>query len=924
MHINKTAKKVSACILLCSLAFLGNLVKVQLFFNIDFLMGSFFVMLAVMFLGRSHGVIAGFIAGTCTYIAWNHAWMIPVATCEALFVSSLYYKRKGNPVIYDIAYWLFIGMPMVYFFYHHLLGIELQGTLLIMLKHSVNGIFNTLLAVLAYMAFRLRKRSDGERTEYFQLVFVVMVSLVFLPTMLVFVTSTRAYQDREKEVLESRISYVSEIARNSLASWIEDHQKKVQTLSALVGDPSSISFAEMQHYVETLKAAEPTFKKMGVLNEKSVTVAYSPLEEKGRSTLGIDFSDRPYIPIMKETKRPFIPDVVIGKLGNPAPVILMLAPIIVDGEYKGYCTGVVRSSRISGVLAGVAAGNGINITVVDGNERVIASTIPSLKVMDRLTQPYANGKSESSGILHWVPEPRPNFSPVQRLMQSMLVKSASISPDCRWKIIVEAPYLPLIEHLSQYSILRLALLNVLILFTVTISHLFSKGFVSTIMKLQDVTKSFPKRIEDTNGIIWPKSRVKELAALSDNFRDMALALAADIAKRKRVEAARARLEAQLSHAQKMEAIGTLAGGVAHDFNNILAAIIGYTDISLAKISGRDPLRYNLEQILHSGHRAADLVRQILSFSRMRTGQSRQPLKIAPAIREALQFLRATLPSTVEIRQNISDEDAAVLADPTQIHQVITNLCTNAAHATEKSGGVIEVELTVGNLDSTSMPEAVNLEPGPYVRLSISDNGHGMNEPTLLRIFDPYFTTKEQGKGTGLGLSVVHGIVNRHEGAITVHSEPGKGTVFNIYLPRFTGEPVSEAQDASPLPRGNERILFVDDEEPLVNIGRTTLESLGYQIATAANGTEALEIFRKDPDHFDLVITDYTMPKMTGADLASEVVRLRPDIAVILCTGYSERINGKNPEELGIRELLMKPVDSRAMAGAVRRALNGKA
>jgi PAS domain S-box-containing protein len=425
-----------------------------------------------------------------------------------------------------------------------------------------------------------------------------------------------------------------------------------------------------------------------------------------------------------------------------------------------------------------------------------------------------------------------------------------------------------------------------------------------------------------DGVIFPIE--VSVSNMTFNGKELNFVFVKDITERKKAEQERLTLEAQLNQAQKMEAIGTLAGGIAHDFNNILAAIIGYTEMSIIDASEQSQLRHDLEQILAAGHRARDLVKQILAFSRMKPEQIRQPINIGPVIHEALKFLRASIPSTIEIRQHIMDDDALALADPTQIHQVLTNLCTNAAHALEESGGMIEVGLDSVDLDPLSAPQFQELKPGPYLRLWVSDNGQGMSSATLQRIFDPYFTTKEHGKGTGLGLSVVHGIVKGHDGQITVYSEPGRGSVFHVYLPRIGDEARPREMDASPLPRGEERILLVDDEENLVSVERRMLESLGYHVTARTDSTEALELFRKSPDDFDLVITDYTMPKMTGLDLATEMIRIRPDLAVLLCSGYTERITQETAGGLGIREFLMKPLKMREMACAVRRVLDTKA
>ena len=395
----------------------------------------------------------------------------------------------------------------------------------------------------------------------------------------------------------------------------------------------------------------------------------------------------------------------------------------------------------------------------------------------------------------------------------------------------------------------------------------------------------------------------------------------DISESKRTENERRTLEARLKQAQKMEAIGTLAGGIAHDFNNILAAIIGYTEMAVADLSEHNPMRFDLEQVLKAGYRARDLVKQILVFSRMRTGETFQSVHVGRIVQEAMRFLRASLPATVEIRQNIEVETGMTLADPTQIHELVINLCTNSAHAMEEKGGVLEVALADVNLDSNLASLYPGAQPGPYLRLTVADTGHGMDEETIEHIFEPYYTTKEIGKGTGFGLAVVHGIVRRHGGTITVQSEPGKGTTFQVHLPVIEGEGSVDHETEGPIPCGTERILFVDDEEMLANMVERMLAQLGYSVLTQTSSTEALNVFRNRPFHFDLVVTDYTMPQMTGADLAREILAVRSDIPIILCTGFSERISEEKAREIGIKHYVMKPLNRRNLAAIVREALD---
>jgi PAS domain S-box-containing protein len=398
-----------------------------------------------------------------------------------------------------------------------------------------------------------------------------------------------------------------------------------------------------------------------------------------------------------------------------------------------------------------------------------------------------------------------------------------------------------------------------------------------------------------------------------------LQIATDITRTKDLEKESLRIQAQLQQAQKMEAIGTLAGGIAHDFNNILSAVIGYTEIVLGDVAESTSQHQNLQEVLKAGNRARDLVNQILMFSRQ-TEKELKPVKIDKIVIETLKLLRASLPTTIKIEPNLRS-NSAVLADPTQMLQVMMNLCANAAHAMREMGGLLKVEVSDIDLDNSFIEQHPYLSPGTYIKLQISDSGHGMENKIAERIFDPFFTTKERGEGTGMGLAVVLGIVKSHRGAITVESTVNEGSRFDLYLPVIDHEADLELRPKAIMPIGTERILFVDDEKTLVDLGLQILERLGYRVTTRTSSLEALELFMDQPDNFDLVITDMTMPNMTGDEFAAKIMEIRADIPVILCTGYSERIAKDNAHKIGIKEFVLKPIIMSDMATTVRKVLD---
>jgi nitrogen-specific signal transduction histidine kinase/ActR/RegA family two-component response regulator len=392
-------------------------------------------------------------------------------------------------------------------------------------------------------------------------------------------------------------------------------------------------------------------------------------------------------------------------------------------------------------------------------------------------------------------------------------------------------------------------------------------------------------------------------------------LEAELAERKRVEE-------QLQQAQKMEALGTFAGGIAHDFNNILAAILGFTEMVMEDVTDNPGAQRSLGYIHKSVIRAKELVKQILTFSR-KTEYERNPLSVSPIIKETARLLRAFCPTTINIVPTTEATSDTVLASPLEIQQILMNLGANAAHAMEEKGNTLEIGLTDIVFPPGSLAIPPGLIPGEYLQLTVQDDGVGMSPEVKVKIFEPFFTTRRAGKGTGMGLSVVYGIVKNLHGAITVESELGVGSTFRVYIPKIEDTAITEGAAKNDTPRGAEKILFIDDEEFLTDWGKAALERLGYKVTAMNNSTEALNIFLSNPSQFDLVITDQTMPGVTGVQLSKRILEVRPDIPIVLCTGYSDHVSPEASSQIGIRQFLMKPSTRQELAQTIRNILDEK-
>jgi PAS domain S-box-containing protein len=469
----------------------------------------------------------------------------------------------------------------------------------------------------------------------------------------------------------------------------------------------------------------------------------------------------------------------------------------------------------------------------------------------------------------------------------------------------------------------------------TIDEINLSGWYQTVYPDPDIQEKAIKRMEemrhgnDLRGEEWEITRSdgnKKWLSIStsivkdENNTVNVMAVMIDITERKQAEKEKERLEAQLCQVHKMEAIGTMAGGIAHDFNNILSIIMSNADMALLDIPKDNPAMERIESILDSSYRAKDLVSQILSFTRQ-TNQKAKPINIIQATEESLKLLRSIIPTSVEIRKKFKLGEGVIVADPTQFNQLMINLCTNAVQAMHNNG-VLEVSLTEVNFTDQDLRNQLGKKSGEYIRLTLTDTGEGIDPAIIDRIFDPFYTTREVGQGTGVGLSLVHGIVASYSGFIKVDSELGKGSAFHVFFPKAVEIPIDdEIEDSRTLPTGNERILFVDDEKLLAKMSGVMLERLGYIVTILTRSNEALKTFKSQPDGFDLIITDMAMPDLTGKDLATELLKIRPDIPIILCTGYSSMITKESAKEIGIREFCMKPIGWKQLATTVRKVLD---
>lgn len=533
-------------VLLGLLGFTGNWLKFELFFNVDFLFGSLFVMLAIVRFGVMAGIAAGIIAASCTFLLWNHPWAIIIMTAEAAFVGWRLRDTERDCLTEDIIFWLFIGAPLVWLFYFNVLNVGSQSTLLIVLKQSINGVFNALLASAIHLLLRVRSKKPHEYPSFQEILFITMVTIILIPSFVYLVFKVRDDMRLGQEQIGETAFHTTTSARSALDQWLRVHLQDVKLLAAMVKAPSSANLGDMQHSVELVKQASPAFLRMGVLNRDAVIVAYSPLIQNGISNIGMRFADRPFIPILKETLQPYIPDMVPGKLADKVPILPLLVPMSDKNGYAGYCVGISDLSLVKKLLSDLVARQHENITILDRNGNVVVSTRDDLKSMEHFQRSStATIRPIKDGYYHWIPEIKKGSSIMSRWMSSLYVSETIVNDNLPWKVVVEVSPRRMLAKLSTSSINAFLMMATIIILSSLFARFISRNYVRSLQRLQEETQHIPEVLDDRFPMFGSNSsRIKELYGLNENFRQMMQAL------HKRMQEVRQANQARLDSVEK--------------------------------------------------------------------------------------------------------------------------------------------------------------------------------------------------------------------------------------------------------------------------------------------------------------------------------------------------------------------------------------
>ena len=1078
------------CVLVCA-GLAGNAFPVSIL-NAHFIFGSLFAMLALQVFGWIPGLAAGAVISAYTWLAWNHPWAMVTMTAEVAVAGWLFTRRRWSLVTADTVYWLCVGLPLGFVCFRFISGLPMGNALFLLAKQTINGIANALIARLVITGWIVIRRTNG-RIAFRELLSNLMLVFVLGPFLVFLALAGRADMAETDRRIRDTLTWDSRQLTDGLETWLHQRERVVATLATLA---QTLDTEAIQARLDQAWQSDTGFLRIALMNRYSTVTAAAPRIEDGRSVLGMNYADRPYIAEIRKTLKPIFSDVLLSKFRPEDPIVIVAAPVAAGGEYNGLVTGLIKFDRIRTLLELHATGPDVRYTLVDKKGRVILSNRPDLPSLAPFSRPGGRLSALDNGLRQWIPDLPPNTSTIDLWGKSFYVARSALGRTAQWQLILEQPVAPFQKILYRRYMNAFLLAFTLLVAALVFAELISRRVVRPIDRIVEATRTVPARVEAGEPVQWPRHPVVEADFLITNLKVMSdslknkfienrqinesleqrvaertealhqsevflesvidnipamvfvkdaatlryvklnragekllglsrqemtgkndydffpnavadrlaqtdrqalaegrlveiteetiqtrhlgerilytrkipifdryktprylLGISEDISERKQgreaLEAAnrklrqsqaatlniledlkaenearrknaaeRDRLQEQLIQAQKMESVGRLAGGVAHDFNNMLNVILGYTELALQKMNKDDPLYDDLTEILSAARRSADITGQLLAFARRQTIAPRT-IDLNDTVEGMLKMLRRLIGEDIDLAWKPGTGLWPVNMDPAQVDQVLANLLVNARDAI--SGvGKITIETENARLDESYCADRPGFVPGEFVLLAVSDDGCGMDRKTMDHLFEPFFTTKEVGKGTGLGLATVYGIVRQNNGFINVYSEPGQGATFKIYLPRHAGDAVSEPlfTGTETLHGTGESVLVVEDEPSVLKLADKMLAGLGYTVMTAQGPAAALEQAKRHTGGIDLLITDVVMPEMSGRDLAEKLESMHPGLRVLYMSGYTANVIAhRGILDKGVH-FIQKPFNKRDLAKKVKAVLGG--
>lgn len=901
----------------------GNYLKITLLFNVDFLLGSICTMLVVRWFGLGWGLLSAFLAGSYTYVLWNHPYALIIILGEAAVAGVFYPKRSSNMLFVDAIYWLFIGMPLVWIFYHYVMGMEVLDVLMVMFKQGLNGIFNTLIAVLVasgISAIGTHQMFPREQRLVFRnLVAITLLSFILFPSLAGIIAASRYELARTEQTVSSELTRTTESTRELLGSWLRENGQAVDALAYLAEESGDLTDFHLKYFMRALRTSHPSFLRLGLCDARAVSVLVEPaVDEAGRPGVGRDYSERPYFQELKHTLEPVISNTIISRPDQRTPLVLLATPILMDGELGGYAFAAVNLTQFQTMLKKVAQPLSAEAAILDAGGLVVAGTRPKTVIgrsFDRF--PPDTLHEGPYGLMQFIPGVGRNISIMQRWKDSTYVKILDMEYPKGWKLILEIPATQFQETLFTANLGWMGMVTLLVFLTAVLSHALSQRMVRSLKALQETTIDLPSRIAEGSGTAaWPKSAIYEVHELVENFRSISKMLAGMFQELQKADLAKNEFLAVMSH----------------EIRTPMNAILGMTELSLQEELPPE-VRDQIETVRDSAHLLLGILNDILDFSKIEAGRIELE-DLSFNLHDQLETLVRTMEiqcrkKGIYLRLSISPGvPEAVRGDPLRLGQVLNNLVSNAIKFTETGGVTVKVEIDPATPEAEPMDETIHLV------FSVTDTGIGIPPDKQDRVFETFrqvdSTTSRRYGGSGLGLAICHRLVTLMGGRIRLESDEGKGSRFLFTLPFKPGDPdrIESAQpEAHVLPASNRipaDLLLAEDNPTNIKVATLALKRLGYRVTVAQTGLEVIEIIKKA--RFDLVLMDLEMPGMDGMETtrrlrSGEGGEAAEKVPVIAMTAHALAGFRKQALEAGMNDYVTKPVNFPELDRTIQNLLN---